>query len=296
MNIMKTYFILFLILNFCKLYAQDVQSVLSNISVEDKKDLSTFFSFIMKGNHLAYTLFGEKPISLAAYFTKTPYNNVLIIKSSDGSLAIEYLKIWKKHENKFNIKNFLFIEEKSIDCPDVNNIVLINKKEFVKIVDRNIDIFKKILKWDVTGLKLLNKIEENKKFIEHIQNSQLLWGILLGYGVHNAKLFDRRCQLEYFVEDDDLVLQKTILMKPPEPTEGFSSIEEEYDFLKAHLTLFGSHNYSPLMIGTVHFMADHEHAETKILAKKYAEMRSKIALIYAENEFLEVTLSKLTSD
>jgi hypothetical protein len=59
---------------------------------------------------------------------------------------------------------------------------------------------------------------------------------------------------------------------------------------------FGDYKYSPLMIQSVHFVADHTHPETIALQQKYREQRGKISAIYAKGNFLEITLTQLTSD
>ncbi len=43
-------------------------------------------------------------------------------------------------------------------------------------------------------------------------------------------------------------------------------------------------------------MVDPKHSETKALEKKYKKLRGKISAIYARGDFLEITLSKLTSE
>ena len=138
----------------------------------------------------------------------------------------------------------------------------------------------------------MNQIEKEKKFSPVIKDNQMLWGILLGYGVHNAKLYYKRDKLEQFINSE--ILPK-IPEKKPIPTKNFSSIEEEYEYLNSKLQLFGEHIYSPLLVRTLHFVADLEHSETKTLKKKYRDLRGKISAIYAKGDFLEITLSKLTS-
>ena len=46
---------------------------------------------------------------------------------------------------------------------------------------------------------MLKKIEENHKFLSFFDNHQMLLGILLGYGKHNAQLFDKSNQISPFV-------------------------------------------------------------------------------------------------
>lgn len=56
----------------------------------------------------------------------------------------------------------------------------------------------------------------------------------------------------------------------------------------------GDYNYYPLTIGSIYFVGDITHPETKALQNKYRELRGKISEIYNNGDFLEITLSKLT--
>lgn len=138
----------------------------------------------------------------------------------------------------------------------------------------------------------MQQIEETGKFSSIIQDNQMLWGILLGYGVHNSKLYYERTKLDEFIYFEEL--PKIPKMKPL-PSSPFSSIEEECEYFYSLLKPFGEYNYSPLIIRPVHFMADHNHPETEKLKNKYNKLRSKISAIYAQGDFLEITLSQLTS-
>lgn len=69
----------------------------------------------------------------------------------------------------------------------------------LSIVSKHLNIFKEKLGSNLTPETLLKKIEDTRKFASIIKNDEVLWGILLGYGVHNAKLYDRKYRLERFL-------------------------------------------------------------------------------------------------
>lgn len=186
---------------------------------------------------------------------------------------------------------YLLLEDKRSDKS--NNIILINKKAFLKIVNQYLTVFRKILGKNVTAKSLLKTIEENQQFDSVIKNNQMLKGILLGYGVHNSKLFAERHKLRQFLEPGRFV---KIPLKIPNPSEGFDSLSAEFNSYFSVLKHFGDCGYSPVIINSVHFVADPNHPETIKLREKYRELRGEISAIYSKGDFLEITLSKLTSD
>lgn len=135
-------------------------------------------------------------------------------------------------------------------------------------------MFERVLDQKINAKKFLNDIEIGKiSFVDSIQNNEMLWGILLGYGRHNASLYNRR-ERQYFKA---MILSDVALRKS-----------------KIKLKPCGDYNYSPLIMGSVHFASDPEHPETRSLEKKYKVLRGKISSIYAKGDFLEITLSQLT--
>ncbi len=287
---MQKYLVIFLLLvNY--VCAQDITTFLSHISVEERVVLRRLFYWMMRTDNLSYTLFGDKPISLSGDFNTSPLGNFMM-GDKRGTLFWKYWKVWKKYEPYLSIKKYLIIEEPSITVSDVTNIIFINKKAFTEIVNRHIEIFREKLGNDLTAEGLLQTIEESHKFASIIKNDESLWGILLGYGVHNAELYDKKYKLERFIHFDEF---PRLPIKKPSPSQGFSSIEEELSFLESKIKPFGEYGYSPIIQNSVHFMVDLQHPETKALEKKYHKLRGKISAIYSKGDFLEITLSKLTA-
>ena len=85
-----------------------------------------------------------------------------------------------------------------------------------------------------------------------------------------------------------------IPLKKPSPSREFVDIDEECEYLNLKLRGFSERTYSPLVLRPLQFVADLEHPETKALRIKYDDLRRKISAIYAQGDFLEITLKQLT--
>jgi hypothetical protein len=56
----------------------DVLKKLASIPSEDQEKLETFFKVLIKDHDFAYTLFGEKPCSIAPYIKTTQFSHSLM--------------------------------------------------------------------------------------------------------------------------------------------------------------------------------------------------------------------------
>jgi hypothetical protein len=203
----------------------------------------------------------------------TPWENIVERVNDRDELFWKNWRIWEKYQDHFPLKNYLLIKEKSRN-PKITNIILINKKEFVKIVNRNQRLFETILGDKISPIDMVHKIETGKvTFIDSINNHQALWGILLGYGKRNAMLYNQR-ERNYL---NCLALSDAALKHLTIKLEGC-----------------GDHHYSPLIMGSVYFAGDTYHPETRALQRKYKQLRENISLIYSQGDFLEISLSQLT--
>ena len=50
----------------------------------------------------------------------------------------------------------------------------------------------------------------------------------------------------------------------------------------------------PHLVQSIHLMADPKHPETLFLKQKYEKLRGKISSIYAQGDFLEITLNQIS--
>lgn len=239
--------------------SENIEQIIDKLSCQDREDLEKLFCYFIHQDHFAYTLFGDKPVSISGNFNMTPWENILEIHDS-GEVMLKQWHVWEKYFNQFTFKNFILYKE-------VNEltfkIILINKKFFLKTIEENTDIFENIIGKKIQPEIFLKDIEQHKvSFHESICNSEFLLGLLLGYGKHNALLFCQRGKIA------------------------------TYSCLKP----FGDYNYSLIRMDPVHFMADYNHSNTKILQKKYEKQRENISIIFHDGHFLEKTLHQLTSN
>lgn len=237
----KFIFLFLSVLIFTNLYSNEkIRDNLNSIPNNDRESLSHLF-FLLNRDHFGYTLFGDKPISFSGGFVK-PFENLFQYKSN-SELFWKYWETWEKYKNLFPSKKFLLIREPSISYNNIHKIILINKKAFKRQVNKYIHIFRKKLGTDLTAEKLLEKIETSQKFASFIKNNELLWGILLGYGIQNASLYSRRNELLPFLYSD---IMPALPLKKPLHSPPFSSIEEEFAFLSSKLLAFENYNYTHL--------------------------------------------------
>lgn len=280
-------FVVFIFFISTSLWGDCVKNILDSIPEEDREKLTSLFCEIMNQDNGAYTLFGDKAVSLSGAFLVTPFENTLE-KMRSGGIFWGWWTIWERYHHLFKTKHYIFLRESNVinNCEDNREIkcdliFFINKKEFIKTVENHLRLFETVLNRKINPKKLLDDIESGRiSFQKSIENNQMLLGILLGYGQHNASLFNKRCRdpFEYYAN-----------------SQGFFVGDAELKPIDNKLTSFGDYRYLPLVIGPIHFVADNDHAETKAIRKKFKELRGKISAIYAQGDFLEITLSKLIS-
>lgn len=81
-----------------------------------------------------------------------------------------------------------------------------------------------------------------------------------------------------------------------EEAQIFKELEQKANGITNILQPIGGCEYSPLLIGTVQFVADLEHPETQAFQKKYKVLREKICTNYTKENLLEITLSTLMQE
>lgn len=280
----------FICFNFCVAGNQVVSEFLDKTPQKDKEELEQLFQDLFNHDNFGYTLFGDKPVSWATYST-TVFDDQGF-PSGRGIDSWNKWNVWKKYAHSFPLKHYILIEMPQARI-GFKEVYFINKCCFIHKVNEHINLFQETFGEDITGAVLLEKIEKNHKLLCFLSSQQTLIGILLGYGEHNAQLFDKRSQIGHFVYRREF---PRIPIKMRKPAKGFSSLREEFNSYFSLLTPFGDSGYSPLLVQSVFFVADHKHPETIALQKKYRKMRGEISAIYAKGNFLEITLSKLTEE
>lgn len=246
---------------------------MGGVQPEDRPFLEFFLRSLVFKDHFGYVLFAEKPMGFfACGKIELVFEQCLIeLLDHKQSTLRKGLEIFDRTYSKSPIgKNFIVLktEDKRREM-----VFLINRKAFLKTVSQHLREFKKILGNDITGEVLLSKMVREKDVLRCLNHHEGLFGILLGYGKNNAFLFHRRKELH----------KKTII---PFSAERIDEKLQGIDHSKP----------SPLRILRLPaFVADVSTQETKLLKKLYREQRKKVALAYQNGDFLQLTLSRLSS-
>jgi len=172
-------FLITLLFFFHGIEAKSISTILKNIPKEDRESLDNLFSFLIKEDQFGYTLFGDKPISLSSHFVITPWENIVEHVNDEDGIFWKHWSILERYQKLLLMKDYLLIKEKSRN-KNITSIILINKNEFIKIVNKNQKLFEAILGHKISPKEILNRIESGKEtFIDSIDDHQALWGILL---------------------------------------------------------------------------------------------------------------------
>lgn len=210
----------------------------SVISNEDKPIITELFQQLMIDDQFAYTLFDSKPMSHTGIFFDTDSRNFL-----------PKWKIWKKYQTQLLGENFVFLENASQELFEIH---FINKKSTIDIISKHLSTFQKIL-GNKSPNEILDAILNSDDIYVALGESQILYGILFGYGESNSRGFleNRKNHIPFHNEM---------------PKNG-----------KLCLPYFRAYN----------------SRETINLRIKYNYDRKRILSMYSRGDFLEITLQKL---
>jgi len=293
--------------------------VLDSLSKTDRALLTDFFDELVINHVFCYTLFGNKPVSWAAYFIQ-PFTSDLLLQNNSKIFLHRGVKVWNTHKKLFHRNKYIL---KTYKDQNVQSIYLINKQAFVSVVDKEIDCFKKILGSDVTSKSLLDCIEQDDSYFNKVlKPHDDLLGILLGYGKSNAVLFKRYLELEntlfsstripYQDLGNEKFLQLTSDQKfhfkinetkkvqmqqyhKPASLKNLQEMVQEYVKTQSLLQpTFCSFTLQRFLFPM--FRADLDSEETKELLSDYKTTLKYLSEVYENNDFLEITLQKLMEE
>ena len=153
--------------------------------------------------------------------------------------------------------------------------------------NKNKDLFQKYYGQQVTIEKVIDGLMGKKNYDEiskiPLFKEEELLGIALGFGRHNAELFQRREELKG--TKFSLIL--------PSPRKGFFSTAEELSYLRDHLKPTREMDDCLLRVIGVGFVGDPDHPKTQALAKKYDLLQEKLISIFSKEDWLERVLFQL---
>ena len=252
-------------------------------------------SFVFDG--LGYTLFGDKPMTAAGYCksTRKCWDIDDFLDSTFYSFCAENLRrrrgweILQRHRDLFPVKDYGIVQCKNFADDDFTTVLFINKKAVLATVEKHLVDFKQVLGEEITPEILLSRIlKSDDVFGDVLKNHQGLIGILLGYGRHNAWLFQRREEI------DPVVLKHRFSLKKPR----VQIYQNEIDDLNQRLQGFddrGILDFNPLLLSLPCFAADPDSEETKQLKINYERQYREIIRRYRKGDFLQITLEQMTS-
>lgn len=176
---------LFLALGFIHQSSYASSSLTQQITKSDQLALEQFFQLLLKRGSLGYTLFGEKPMSMAVF---------LNLEHSTDSQISEYLilekgwQAWLNNKHLFPNEHFTLIRVKEKTL----SFHLINKKQALKKIQEHLDLFQ--TSKTESPETILSKICASKR-LKTILTSDELLGILFGYGEKNSRNFEESTNL-----------------------------------------------------------------------------------------------------
>lgn len=287
-----------------------IQASLKRMPDFDRQRLSNFLEELVVNHQFGYTIFGDKPASFAGYFFDLP-REVSFLKRS--YLILQRGKhVWQKYGSTFQLKNFIFKFQTDYD-KGWTCIYLINKKNFSIIVNEHIDLFRQILGQNVTDQSLLEEISKDDTKIEDILiHNEALKGIILGYGIKNSFLFQRREEIIHILHKSFSLpmstpeiansLSKTDLMIINSDETREQTLDHHIDFTTLVNEYLNIQNIFDNSLRDTQYLsyfrlpvfcADIDDPETKNLLEKYIETRRVLVQAYSHGDFLEVTLCKM---
>lgn len=288
----------------------DVANRIHQLPQEDRESLEWLFRHFWESS---YVLFGNKPMAICYVQRVEPYHpkvsGVYSFMDSICRLHLENLveikgwETWKKYKHLFPSSNFVFLEN---CCENNIAIVIVNKPSFMKSVEENLAYFKEVLGTHVTPQNIFDDcVRSTDLFKDVLHNHDGLLGILLGYGSHNAQLFHRKSEIEdaMYTQESLVPDHKNLGAKSLEnfcgkvltPSHGFTTIDEEYNFINSRLRSFHNsklNDFNPFLLRMPGFAADDSSPETLKLKREYKNQYKKIISKYIKKDYLETTLNQ----
>lgn len=200
-------------------YSISVVQFVENLPSNERKELEAFFRHLVAVSDFGYTLFGSKPMSMDAWSNEASLsylffpvvNNTTVIKNG-WSLWMKYSHLFKG--SRFCLRCCLHSNGKS------SAIFLINRLAVARVINANIEAFKKYLGDHVTVSDILTGIERDQSILnDTLGGNEELLGILLGYGAVNSQKFQLRAELTQVKNSIPVFPKKLLVVNSDDPWE-----------------------------------------------------------------------------
>lgn len=219
--------------------------------------------------HFLYPLYGYKAVACAGFKESPCFED--LINFDDNYFGYLDWVFLKHNLEKFCNKDFILCKEQHFNRKNYSLLFLLNKKEFIKCCNQNIDLFRKYTAKDFCPMQAIDNLEKGKcGILKIINKNELLLGILLGYGVENSTKF-YKFKLNYKPITYNLVNNKNFSM---------------HDLKRITIPCSPLSRHNPLS-----FAAEIDSQETQFLIKKYT-----LCFSYLSSEFnSDLSIQKILS-
>lgn len=285
---LKTLFIfvtIIFLLQSCSSSVENSSSKKIEISSEECEWMTKFFKDLLFEEEGAFTLFGDKPIvvSLLYYYTEEEFRTFYealpeAAKKNTQMTKYDFAENWSKWEkmkDRFPIYNYLFAKRCFSEDKKIYYGFFVNIVETALALQENYEDFRRVVGYDFHPFDEVFTIkDENSIFWKTVLKNHALQGILFGFGKKNSYLFQWMVE-KYDQDSNKEFIQNYLLaqISDKSPQYGTASID----------------NFSLPVFR--HYSSE----ENDQLLMKYHHQRKRIKLLYKKENFLEATLSKLTS-
>ena len=279
----------------------------AKLSLRDEDVLESFFRHLLTSSSAGFVLFGEKPVCL--YNFENEESSLPGSDSHRHSTEIkEGLRVWGKYHDDKNQKNNIFHKTKNpkkISTFD-NEFLIINRKAFLDVVNKNLLLFQYKLGIKVSPEKLLNKLlTPDDDIFTVFKGNQALLGIILGYGTVNSISYERGTNLIDALHKQEIFPPYQSKLPPTDEEElkeslaelyfppgfGYHSAREEIEELSSSITNYKKSedtNASILFSFSYHKDTD----ETNQLLAMYDDAYLKIDKALKSDHLVEKMLEK----
>lgn len=245
----------------------------NGFSQAEKHKVEAFFEELLLEHGGAYTLFGSKPVTMENLLNYTESDMQQLEEFFRQHPDIEYIQmerqleegwqIWKK-KPMVPINSFVLAE---MHFPSCDMLVFVNIPSVASTIEQHREDFEQLLGKDFITQSLIADLRiGNYKQWEKLLSDPMTEGILLGYGVTNARVFRETT--------------------PNQNGRNVSVSENNDPRLIAECCLNGKPFRIPIFV-----MFDEN--ESEYLLAKYKKEREQIKKRYIGKDFLEVTLLQL---
>ncbi len=258
--------------------------------------LETFFRDLLENTPAGYVLYGRKPVYLHSFLG--------LEKTIPGSKAHEFsaltslfLETWGSCSVRKEGADCLLVEKD-------NEFLLINRKEFIRVVTDNLSLFQYKMGIDISPEGLLASLSDPVNTFSSLFREEIaLQGILLGYGTGNSITYEKGTRLIKSLKDSTISFPLRSSPWPKTEGEMIQKLDAAFGLKKngkqemQDLSFYKSSDKNDRLKIPFSF---HPHTqESKHLLSCYREDQKSVDAILSDKNFLNkilLTLNALESD